>query len=175
MGGGTGGNLEYLGDRIHQLSRILVVDLCASLLEVARNRIIERGWKNVEAVAGDATSFQLDGQPADVVTFSYSLTMIPNWFAAIENAWRLLRPGGVIGVVDFYVSQKYPPRGQRRHSWLSRTLWPAWFGADNVHLGPDRLAYLQWRFRQEELHECKSTVPYLPGARVPCFVFIGRK
>ena len=53
--------------------------------------------------------------PVDVVTFSYSLTMIPDWFAAIENALRMLRPGGQIGVVDFYVSRKYP--AQPLHLW----------------------------------------------------------
>ena len=31
--------------------------------------------------------------------FSYTLSMIPDWFAALENARRLLKPGGTIGVV----------------------------------------------------------------------------
>ena len=34
--------------------------------------------------------------------------MIPDWFAAVDHAWRLLRPGGTIGVVDFYVGRKHP-------------------------------------------------------------------
>ena len=34
----------------------------------------------------------------DVVTFSYALTMIPDWRAAIRNAFRMLKPGGRIGV-----------------------------------------------------------------------------
>ena len=107
MGGGTGSNLEYLGDRIHRLSKVYVVDLADSLLEVATQRAEQKGWNNVEAVAADATSWQVDGG-ADVVTFSYSLTMIPDWFGAIENAKRLLKPTGKLGVVDFYVSRKFP-------------------------------------------------------------------
>ena len=38
LGGGTGANLEYFGDRISQFEEIYVVDLSSSLLEVARRR-----------------------------------------------------------------------------------------------------------------------------------------
>jgi len=34
--------------------------------------------------------------PVDVVTFSYSLSMMPDWLAALDNAKRILRPGGQI-------------------------------------------------------------------------------
>jgi len=30
---------------------------------------------------------------------------IPDWFLAIDNALRILKPGGIIAVVDFYVSR----------------------------------------------------------------------
>ena len=49
-------------------------------------------------------------EPADVVTFSYSLTMIPNWYLALENARKLLAAGRMIAVVDFYVARKHPAR-----------------------------------------------------------------
>ncbi|MCA9270538.1 MAG: class I SAM-dependent methyltransferase, partial [Planctomycetales bacterium] len=77
MGGGTAANLEFLGERINSLGKVYVVDLASSLLEVARGRIAERGWNNVEAVEADATTFRPATGGADVVTFSYSLTMIP--------------------------------------------------------------------------------------------------
>lgn len=131
IGGGTGSNLEFCSDQIGDLKQVFVVDLSPSLLEVAAKRFSDRNWTNVEAVEADATVFRpADG--ADIVTFSYSLTMIPDWFAAIENALEMLKPGGAIGVVDFYVSRKYPPDGLRRHSWFTRTFWPTWFANDNV-------------------------------------------
>ena len=107
MGGGTGSNLEFLADRLPKLSELFLVDLSPSLLNVARQRVAERGWSNVRICQADATSFRPPCELVDVVTFSYSLTMIPDWFAALEHAWRLLKPGGRIGVVDFYVSRKY--------------------------------------------------------------------
>src|SRR5688572_23141386 len=124
MGGGTGSNLEYIAERIGALNKVYVVDLSHSLLEVAKKRAVERGWSNVEAVEADATLYQPPGAAVDVVTFSYSLTMIPDWFAAIENALAMLKPGGLIGVVDFYISRKYPRDGLKRHRALTRGFWP---------------------------------------------------
>ncbi len=175
LGGGTGANLEFLGDRIHKLSKVYVVDLAGSLLKVTRERARTRGWDHVEAVEADATKWVPEGGTADVVTFSYSLTMIPNWFAAIDNAYAMLRKGGRIGVVDFYVSRKHPSEENVRHGWMTRTGWPTWFGMDNVFPSPDHIPYLKERFSTERLEERRAKVPYLPLVRTPYYQFIGRK
>jgi S-adenosylmethionine-diacylgycerolhomoserine-N-methlytransferase len=175
MGGGTGANLDYFGDRLATLGKVYVLDLSHSLLEVAKKRIAAKGWTNVETVEADATSFQPAGGPVDVVTFSYSLTMIPDWFAAIENALAMLRPGGVIGVVDFYVARKFPTDGLARHGWLTRTFWPTWFAMDNVFPSPDHVPFLHKHFEVLHFEEHKAKVPYLPLARMPYYVFVGRK
>lgn len=175
MGGGTGSNLEFLGDRIQKLKKAYVVDLSLSLLDVARGRSEERGWSNVEAVEADATTFQPPEGPVDVVTFSYSLTMIPDWFAAIQNALAMLKPGGMIGVVDFYVSRKYPQDGLKRHRWFTRTFWPAWFASDNVFLSSDHVPFLHRHFDPIVFEERRAKVPYIPFIRVPYYTFVGRK
>lgn len=175
MGAGTGSNAECLGERIGRLGAFHMVDLSASLLEVARQRIADRGWSNVHTAQADVTTFVPPGGAADVVTFSYSLTMIPDWFAAVEHAWRLLKPGGTIGVVDFYVSRKHAESGRARHGWFTRTFWPTWFAMDNVFPSPDHLPYLQQRFTTEQLEEGVTRVPYIPLLRMPYYSFIGRK
>lgn len=174
MGGGTGSNLERIGPAISTLSKVYVVDLCPSLLDVARGRAQANGWTNVEAVESDVTAFTPSEGAADVVTFSYSLTMIPNWFAAIDRAREILRPGGLIGVVDFHVSQKYPAPGHDRHSWFTRTFWPAWLSMDNVHPSPDHIPYLFERFSPVHFSEHRNRLRYLPMARAPYFLFVGR-
>lgn len=175
LGGGTGANLERLGDRIHQLRKVYVVDLSRSLLEVAHARAEARGWHNVEAVCDDATSFRPPEGEANAVTFSYALTMIPDWYVAVSNAEAMLRPGGTIGVVDFYVSRKYAADGMTRHRWMTRAFWPLWFGIDNVFLSPDHLPLLRHRFETLSLRESRAKVPYVPLGRVPYYAFLGRK
>lgn len=178
LGGGTGHNLEYLGERLRSLAKVVVVDLSESLLEIARRRVEKQGWTNVDLRRADVTALDAPDAPdasADVVTFSYSLTMIPDWFAAIDRAHRLLRPGGTLGVVDFHVSRKYPEDDQVRHSWLTRSFWPAWLGLDNVHPSPDHLPYLRRNFATVHLSEHRTRMRYFPLARVPYYRFLGRK
>lgn len=175
LGGGTGANLENFGPQIADLGRVYVVDLSRSLLDVARERCRARGWGNVECVEADATRFRPPDRPADVVTFSYSLTMIPPWHAAIDNAFEMLAPGGLIGVVDFYVSQKHPEEGLRRHGWFCRSLWPVWFATDNVFPSADHLPYLRRKFETVRLEERMTRLPYVPGILAPYYLFIGRK
>ncbi|RMF43815.1 MAG: class I SAM-dependent methyltransferase [Planctomycetota bacterium] len=176
LGGGTGANLEFIQDRVPRLRKAYVVDLARSLLQVADKRFRSLGWEHVEAVEADATEWQPTEGQVDVVTFSYSLTMIPDWFAAIDNALRMLRPGGTIGVVDFYVSRKHPSfDGAIRHSWFTRTFWPTWFALDNVFPSADHLPYLLAHTDRQWLQERRSKVPYIPFIRAPYYQYIGTK
>ncbi len=175
LGGGTGANLEFIRESIPRLGKAYVVDLATSLLSVASQRFAKNSWNHVTAIEGDATAWQPPEGSADVVTFSYSLTMIPDWFGAIENALRMLKPGGVIGVVDFYTARKHAAEGLKRHSWFTRSFWPVWFASDNVFPSPDHLPFLRNHFDPIWSHESYSKVPYIPIIRTPYYQFIGRK
>ncbi len=175
MGGGTGANLEFMGDSISKFSKVYVVDLASSLLSIVDKRSQAKGWSNVQAVTADATKWTVPEGVADVVTFSYSLTMIPDWFAAIDNAKRILKPGGRIGVIDFYVSRKHPDSDLRRHGWSTRAFWPVWFSNDNVFPSPDHVPYLRHHFNPELMNEQTNRMPYMPFSRVPYYQFIGQK
>jgi len=171
LGGGTGRNLDLLGDRLNGLASLELVDLCPALLAQARLRA--RRLANVRVIEADATTYR-PAQPADLVYFSYALTMIPEWRAALANALAMLRPGGILGVVDFYVSERDPAPGLARHGALTRAFWPRWFGHDGVHPNPEHLPTLRRLLPDHRLLEGQGPVPYLPGVRVPYYVFVGR-
>jgi S-adenosylmethionine-diacylgycerolhomoserine-N-methlytransferase len=122
--------------------------LCPSLVEEARKRVAHHGWEGlVEVVLGDATDLQLPGLPppasVDVVTFSYALTMIPDWHviatltcllhtfkcvrrrAALRNAFNMLKVGGHICVCDFTVDQS--------QWYLMPNFWKWVFAHDTVY------------------------------------------
>ncbi len=172
LGAGTGRNLLFFGDRLAALGSVAAVDLCPSLVIEARQRT--QAMANVQIHQADACSWQPEA-PVDLVYLAYALTMIPDWRAAIDNAITMLRPGGHLGVVDFYVSAPKPASGLTRHSALARAFWPRWFRHDGVHLEPERLAYLRHALPDHRLTEASAPVPYLPGLRVPYYRFIGRK
>ena len=172
LGGGTGRNLEFYGDQIPDLKSVELVDLCSPLLELANARC--KKWNNVIITHGDATQYH-PHQPVDRVYFSYALTMIPDWFRAVENALSMLRPGGLIGVVDFYVSRARADETHVQHGFFTRLLWPNWFAHDGVYLSPDHLPYLESVTEPVHRIEASGTVPFLPGLRAPYYVYIGMK
>ena len=176
LGGGTGANIEFMATAIAQgwFKQIVVLDLAPSLCEVARKRAALKWPHVVSVVCGDACDTQQRGLPAagtcDIVTISYALVMIPDWKAAIQNALRLLRPGGHLCVCDFTV---LPDQGQWR---LAQRFWTSTFAADHVHLNPEHRQYLK------EVTEAKfedtgfGGLPYTPPMlRAAWYAYIGVK
>jgi S-adenosylmethionine-diacylgycerolhomoserine-N-methlytransferase len=172
LGAGTGRNVEFLGPRLGALGSVTLVDLCPPLLAVARRRAA--ALPNVHVVEADATRFRPEA-PVDCAYFAYALSMIGDWRAAIDNAHAMLRPGGTVGSVDFFVSGTAPHPGRVRHGWPTRAFWPRWFAHDGVRLSPEPLDYLLSRFEITYLRERRGRLPYLPGLTVPYYVFVGRK
>jgi S-adenosylmethionine-diacylgycerolhomoserine-N-methlytransferase len=172
LGAGTGRNLDFFGERLATLESVELVDLCPALLDEARRRTA--GRSNVRVVEADAATYT-PSQPVDALYFSYSLTMMPDWIGALGNALAMLKPGGLLGVVDFYVSAPTPPAGLVRHGRLARWLWPRWFAHDGVHPNPAHLRTLRTLLPEHWLAERLAPVPYLPGLRVPYYLFVGTK
>jgi S-adenosylmethionine-diacylgycerolhomoserine-N-methlytransferase len=129
------------------------------------DRLAQRGAGNIRLIQGDATDYQPAGA-ADCVYFSYALTMIPDWRGALDNALAMLKPGGTLGVVDFHLP---------RRTGVSSRFWRAWFAHDGVWLSHEHLPLLKARMEPVYCDERRAPVPYLPGLRVPCYLFIGRK
>lgn len=172
LGGGTGRNAEFFGARLSRIESITIVDLCAPLLAQARERA--RRIPQLRVVEADATAWQ-PAQPVDAVILSYALTMIPDWRGALANALAMLKPGGALAVVDFYVSAARVRAGGVAHGALTRRFWPAWFAHDGVRLDARHLPTLQQMLPDHQLVEARAPLPYLPLARVPYYRFIGRK
>lgn len=163
LGCGTGANLVHLADRLQHLGRVDLVDLCPALLAKARQRV--RPYRNVAVVEADACTYAPDG-PVDCVYFSYSLTMIPDWRRALGNALGMLRPGGQLGVVDFHLPQQ---------GGFTNHLWRRWFAHDGVYLSASHLPELCERLPDHVQQQRRAPVPYLPGLRVPYYLFVGKK
>ena len=114
---------------------VYLVDLSPSLCEVARQRFQRLGWKNVTVLCQDARSFHLPERQidpksavggttdcADLITMSYSLSMIPgksgrincqwilknaiiDYYSVVDSLTTRLKPTGLLGVCDFYGKQ----------------------------------------------------------------------
>lgn len=175
IGAGTGKSVELGRSLAKSAEQILLCDLSPALLSQARRFIRSSLSGKISCAIVDATTEFLRPESVDVVTFSYSLTMIPDWIAAIEQAYLALRPGGIIGIADFFVAAKYPESGQLRQSVFGRALWQTWFSLDDVILSPDHIRLLKRKFETVSLKQARGRIPYLPLARPPYYTFVGRK
>jgi S-adenosylmethionine-diacylgycerolhomoserine-N-methlytransferase len=102
------------------------IDISAEMLDTARRVVGRAGLAaRIELARGDATSFDpawLFGVPCfSRIFFSYSLSMIPEWRAALAQALIWLPAGGELHIVDFGGQERLPSWfrfGLRQ--WLAR-------------------------------------------------------
>lgn len=193
IGGGTGWNIEAMNRFVDVptfFSSVYLVDFSPSLCGVARERFQRLGWKNVKVVCQDARTFRIEDHEAtgpkgwnqaigaDLLTMSYSLSMIPDFYSVIDSLTSLLASDGIMGVVDFYTQSKvdfsfrnYTAGLIGRHcGFISRSFWRAWFDLDRVSLEAARRDYLEYRF---------GTVLGVNGrnkvlGNIPYYIWIGR-
>lgn len=86
----------------------------AMLAEAARKaRALDRP---VQLVRGDAARLPLEDASFDTVVCTLSLCCIPDDDAALAEAARVLRPGGLLLIADHVVSDRWPLR------WLQRAV-----------------------------------------------------
>ena len=104
VGCGTGYNLARLA-QLYPESQLTGMDVSADMLAIARKRML--GHRRTVLLAQPyAPKFYSWTGKLDAVLFPYSLTMInPQWESLIIQAYKDLKPGGCIAVVDFHASR----------------------------------------------------------------------
>lgn len=118
VGCGTGLNFRYVQKHLDpQHGRLVGLDFSHDMLRIAERRVAGRDWHNVELIQGDATAMNL-GRKFDGILFAYSITMIPNWPAAIDRAAEHLKPGGKLVVLDFSRFLGWGPLAPAMRTWL---------------------------------------------------------
>ncbi|WP_422370648.1 class I SAM-dependent methyltransferase [Hoeflea sp.] len=125
IGCGTARNLVHTARRYPQ-ARLYGLDISAEMLKTAEKTLRSYGLEaRVTLAQGDATRFDagsLFGQPQfDRVFCSYSLSMIPGWETALQQAGGTVSAGGELHVVDFGGQTELPAWfGHGLRNWLAR-------------------------------------------------------
>lgn len=118
IGCGTGLNFRHVLQHLDPASgRLTGLDFSADMLERARKRVERHDWRCVELVQADASTFSRT-ERYDAVLFAYSLTMIPDWPAALARARAHLNPGGRVAVLDFGTFAGWGPLRPVMRGWL---------------------------------------------------------
>lgn len=116
VGCGTGDSFVHLVEAVGPTGRVTGVDQSEEMATIARARIGEAGWDNVEVVVGEASAAPLpSGVDGALFFLTHDLTRSP---AVVENVVGACRPGARVVVFG----GKAPPRWNWPLStWARRT------------------------------------------------------
>ena len=185
VGGGTGRNLHYLRAQLDLFDRIIVLDICPELLEIgeenARRSFTKVQFEKIRWVCLDINSKDVRSSLAkhlnndlhrgfDTISFSYSLSMIPQWQLALQSAKSLMSVDGRVIISDF---DTYTEQGTSFKDFLIRS----WYAQDGVRIEAKSRQYIS----NEVFTADKFTVTMarfqkkLAGVRIPHYVACCRK
>lgn len=115
IGTGTGRVLRTVGDVV---DAAVGIDNSTAMLEVARTELDAQGLKNCQVRLADMYRLPFPAGRFDVVTANMLMHHADHPARMIEEAARVLRPGGRLVVVDFAPHEMIELRDEHEHRWL---------------------------------------------------------
>ncbi len=120
LGCGTGQVAAALAPFV---AKVVAVDRSGEMLQTARRRL--RDFANVDVRRGELEALPLDNDALDAATLLLVLHHVPDPGAALQEAARVLVPGGRLLICDMLPHDREEYRQQMGHVWLG-------FGEDQL-------------------------------------------
>jgi demethylmenaquinone methyltransferase/2-methoxy-6-polyprenyl-1,4-benzoquinol methylase len=102
IAGGTGDLAARFSRLVGQDGKVILADINAAMLEVGRDRLIDKGASdNIEVVQADAQYLPFADNSIDCITIAFGLRNVTDKAIALQSMLRVLRPGGRLLVLEF--------------------------------------------------------------------------
>ena len=102
MAGGTGDIAFRIVEKSERRAKVTVSDINASMLGVGRERAEKRGLTaNLDFVEANAEELPFESGRFDAYTIAFGIRNVPRIDKALAEAYRVLKPGGRILVLEF--------------------------------------------------------------------------
>ncbi|WP_171122072.1 MULTISPECIES: class I SAM-dependent methyltransferase [unclassified Ruegeria] len=122
LAAGTGIVSRFLRDKLPAEASLLVTDLNAPMLEVAKAKF--SGDENIQFAVANAMELPFDGPEFDLMVCQFGVMFFPDKIASYREAARVLRPGGR------YVFNVWSPMSENPFSQMAHELMQKVFPDD---------------------------------------------
>ncbi len=148
LAGGTGDLAAAMAPLVGRRGSVVLADINASMLSAGRDRLLDRGIASVRFCQAAAEALPFSADRFDRVTIGFGLRNFTDKQAALGEIRRVLKPGGVLLVLEFS-KPVTPVLEALAAGWQS--LWPALGGLVTGKGGSYR--YLVESIRQHPAQE----------------------
>jgi demethylmenaquinone methyltransferase/2-methoxy-6-polyprenyl-1,4-benzoquinol methylase len=152
VAGGTGDLAAAFSRLVGERGQVVLADINANMLNVGRNRLLDRGVAQVRYVQANAERLPFADNCFDVITIAFGLRNVTDKDAALRSMYRVLKPGGRLLVLEFskvtvpglksiydlYSFGLLPKIGQ----WIAKDADSYRYLAESIRMHPDQATLL---------------------------------
>ena len=110
-----------MGQRVGPSGKVLAIDLAEGMLEFAQRKARAHKARNIEFVRMDAQNLEFEDNTFDVVACGLALFYFPDIEGALQEMWRVLKPGGKLGVSSADAENAFSPLSEPYMAGLRKT------------------------------------------------------